>query len=229
MFQHQYKKSFKGTHWVFPQDCHPCNALLFVNLAQPEWMNLKCNESLSRIILCTIPKKNSSDMYAINLAITPSFAVCKKGLILWKKDCLKFQQYESNYFTPRIQERPDIEEFKNIIDLIYHTQLPPVFFNDFTSYTTITKHLNKLVFKTEQVRNNPLQGLYLSAWKKVSIDVGNNLLQCKNDTFVTIVYSESSTCFQQEILDKIDKENSRVLDTMKSKTKTSCSTLFYTA
>ena len=165
--------------------------MLLINLAEPEWISVDCNESWANDVLCEI--KDKTNYYQSNNSSFPLLHACFNGFIFLSGMCYSFLWNAVNFHHKYDVDCPKgsnifkkylgIESFQNLFNAV-DAPFPPILSSDFQFTFTYDRYLNIYRYKKHPVNSKNFKGFYICSDKVRSVSIGNHLFKCFEGTYI---------------------------------------------
>ncbi len=179
---------------IFPKATSQCNLLLAINLANPEWISVICNESLATDVVCVHGNKRKLSWKATSDEMKQSAcnaSLIQKGweclMISWQNNSADLTKHPPNT-NINFAKISDIGSFVSIL-LANGYPITPVLspipdnsveFNLFTFSTTYNKYLTK-----RRNLNDSLAGFQILTSHRPKLNTGDNMVTCLNGRHIS--------------------------------------------
>ena len=188
------------------EDKKSCTLMLILNLAEPDWISVPCDQPLLENIIC---QYNST--YNTNKeVISPIRKICLGNSLLQNETCILFTWYlnkpKDNHklkSTINISKPSDLHGFRPVFDAITAT-FPPIYATDFEFRIIYERFYNIYTYKNITISDKPVGGLYISTYEPQEPFVGDNMFLC-DKTYLSV----STMCdgIIDCVLNGLDEEN----------------------
>ncbi len=176
-----------------PNSGYSCTLMLFTNLAQPEWISIKCKEKLLFDIMCVIDKQRNTTLKS-NIDVHSLLHSCPQSAVVFDKTCYSFIWHDQSLASLEDtckKVKMKTFNFNNISALSFITiaisrPIPPIFNSNNSTW------LYQKYFSSQYTQSKgDLVGLATCFGKETLYDyVGLNVFRCKSTTF----FSTNSVC-----------------------------------
>ncbi len=192
----------KSSTTLYPntQKSENCSLMLLSNLAEPEWIQINCEERIVASVLCIeqTPTKSGGTN-----KITSADRTCLVNQTAKKSQCFTFLWYnvtEERSFQEKCKEHnsipvgmKDISNSLFLLDTITPSLGPflsphsPANSSNFHT-NTYKKYLNKVFCEQKLVQRDQAEGFYICATNRVPVSFGSHMFVCKNLSYISSAY-----------------------------------------
>ncbi len=188
---------------IYPQtEKGVCVALMLTNLAQPEWITIDCDRSLSAHVVCAVPdrqnapfqkKKKENALYKQGLvSCDPSCILFNDTcfLFLWLTDETKHSLEKKHIRTDDLSLKLNLTGFK-LFDFVFdavRVRFPPILSSDLLNSIWINKFKQSNTFmKASSVyhinlyptNTQAFKGFYITTEQELLFRTGANIFKCQ--------------------------------------------------
>ena len=168
--------------YIQPQKNKKCTLMLLTNLAQPEWISIKCHDQIIGDILCMVPR--NLDLLT-NISLKTDLVVFKDPCILINGKCYLFSwgfQNDTLGYVSLTMTNSTYSDLEHLVTAI-NGEFPP-FHNHFI-LTVFCKITNKWTF---QKVTEPYKGLQVFSLQGSPYMNYGNAFECEYGIFLAYVF-----------------------------------------
>ena len=214
--------------------------MLLINLAEPEWISVDCNEPWAKDVLCEVEDKTN-----YHESLDSSFLLlhaCLRGFLFLRGMCYIFiwnvdlhQGHNANCpeGSKIFQMYSGIELFQTLFDAI-GAQFPPILSPDFQFVFSYDRYLNIYKYKKQAVNIKEFKGVYICSGEVRRVPIGIKLFKCTDDTHILLdqVCDGKIDCPGEQPSDELECQceeitNNKCRWIIKTKTRKLCSPFYY--
>ncbi len=170
-----------------------CTAMILHNLALPEWISVKCNEMMVRVVFCHREDKTPNKFVAMNTTNFQNRLIgCNTKCIMIQGLCFCFHWFSISKVRkiPGVQTWNAEQSFKFALSLSSAVSaiFPPLFSSNFEHRITWTRCANKTKCETKLVDSDNSFALYSLSQSMSKLDVFGNIYRCSESQFIATLY-----------------------------------------
>ncbi len=189
---------------VFPllTKSHKCTVLLFLNLAEPEWISVNCTQAVLFDVLCFLQRAQNnsaefhSDLFAKNQAICMSSSIAINGMcyrFVWhkkeNKNIIGKRHFELTASLAQIKER----EIFEVLFVAINSKFPALLFPlqsdvKFVEIFTYITHLNTFAYHSFVALVSEAHGFFLRTSGTSDPDVGDHMFKCQTGAYISSLH-----------------------------------------
>ena len=175
----QYSKS-KINRNVSKVTLFKCPALFLRNLADVQWIQVECNQSVATHVFCLIEQVNET-----SIQFHPDAMFYHRECILLNTICYVFNWLRKGEPLPKRNTIIDILQFQFIFDAVAVT-FPPILTNNFRQIIKYKRYSYLYDYKHYPVQNGEAEGLYIYKENgRITFIYGLNLFDCGSSSFIS--------------------------------------------
>ena len=170
-----------------------CYFMLLINLAEPDWFHLPCNEPLLSYVICVRDKSRNSTE-PINMESVENNYFCAGNAILVNDTCYEFCWTSALNKADGVKEkfRGNIMIFTHVFESIaLENKILSIFVQKAISQINVLKfvrYLDTVTFENSIVSVLDTDGYIISISKKLVIDTDIHTFKCKNGSYILSKY-----------------------------------------
>ena len=173
-----YKKLIKMKNHLPTKLVKLCTLLLLHNLAEPEWISVRCDTPFAGDILCMV---NTEIPENVRIKTEASTEIFDKYCILVTGKCYRFVwPPKSEAIRLKYKKEIDIKILQFVLDAISENY-PSIFSPSF-------KYIMKYNFNVYKFTKEVREGAYILSEKPKNFTKQGNLIQCASGSFISILY-----------------------------------------
>ena len=159
-----------------------CYVMLLIDLKNPKWIPVDCNEPVTANILC---------YFEVGSDITESTSVLSRHIyskicIVKSNTCFQFLWYKNE--SLKKEKYPiNITDFQYLFDAV-QTTFPPIFSADSKRVFSYQKLGYIYIYRKRKRRIFDIKGLYVHQEKYYNFIKGGNVFECDNGRFISVYF-----------------------------------------
>ena len=175
---------------MYPEENETWAAMFLNNLVHPEWITVKCDDSLSPHVLCVFFVQN--DSYSQQILPEVEMRVNDKNCVIKNKTCYLFiwqrRDSKTNIKSYKPLKNFKVPFFQFLFDTI-SVIFPSIFTNDFKSISRYNRYGQLYEYKEQIDHKNATEALkvYTKGQMK-DIIIGGDMFKCKENIYISIQY-----------------------------------------
>ncbi len=168
-----------------------CAAVLLNNLAEPQWVSVKCDDSLAQVVFCqTREDTNFQHLLKGDEMFQASNLSCDRNTFLLNELCVSFVWY-----TIRTVQKLSLQlkqfhlatDLQTVFDAASET-FPPIFLENPLSIATFSKCSRTFRLQENLVMADSVEALYIHTTNVKSHTRPGNVYECSGGEFISAIF-----------------------------------------
>ncbi len=188
-----------------PEKNHNCTVLSFLDLTQPIWLSLPCDQKIFTNIVCVKEALGQEETYSTQPE--SRYQHCLHQFTKIDNSCFYFDWINSTLFE-RQKCSGDSKNFTSVFFAASHVRIPPIQTTS-NSYIRFEKIFDSIRVTTHKMNTESVGAICVKRAEQVKIDPNLNTFLCSKNSFISPIYfcDETLQCVRDNGLCQCEKSH----------------------